>query len=74
VYAAFGSVQILNELCLYAAFASVVSKNGSNGALSAMYPKRLVQKRAQTFDIGYSKIQKIKEISTLTLFCVIHYW
>jgi hypothetical protein len=32
------------------------------------------QKRAQTFDIGYSKIQKIKEISALTLFCVIHYW
>ena len=31
------------------------------------------QKRAQAFEIGYSKIQKIKEISDLTLFCVIHY-
>jgi chromosome segregation ATPase len=31
------------------------------------------QKRAQTFEIGYSKIQKIKKISVLTLFCVIHY-
>jgi sporulation protein YlmC with PRC-barrel domain len=31
------------------------------------------QKRVQTFEIEYSKIQKIKEISVLTLFCVIHY-
>jgi hypothetical protein len=31
------------------------------------------QKRAQTFEIGYSKIQNIKEISALMLFCVIHY-
>jgi hypothetical protein len=31
------------------------------------------QKRAQTFEIGYSKIQKIKEFSVLTLFYVIHY-
>jgi hypothetical protein len=33
----------------------------------------LIQKRAQTFEIGYSKIQKTKEISAITLFCVIHY-
>jgi hypothetical protein len=31
------------------------------------------QKRAQTFENGYSKIQKIKEFSVLTLFYVIHY-
>jgi sporulation protein YlmC with PRC-barrel domain len=31
------------------------------------------QKWAQTFEIGYSKIQKIKEIIALTLFCVIYY-
>lgn len=33
----------------------------------------LAQKRAQTFEIRYSKFQKIKEICALTLFCVIYY-
>jgi hypothetical protein len=31
------------------------------------------EKRAQTFKIGYSKFQKIKEFKVLILFYVIHY-
>jgi zona occludens toxin (predicted ATPase) len=30
-------------------------------------------KQAQTFEIEYSKTQKFKEISALTLFCIIYY-
>jgi hypothetical protein len=33
----------------------------------------MAEKRTQTFEIRYSKIQKIKEFSVLTLFYVIHY-
>jgi hypothetical protein len=45
---------------------------GREGALGTRR-LTLVQKRVQTFKIGYSKIQKIKEFRVLILFYVIHY-